>query len=50
MKDIAKASYEGGHVVLNVEEGGDKFSITYLSAADESMTIKSVMNFETKEL
>lgn len=50
MKDVAKASYEGGHVVLNVEEGGEKYSITYLSAADESMTVKSVMNFETKEL
>ena len=50
MKDVAKASYEGGHVVLNVGEGGEKYSITYLSADDESMTVKSVMNFETKEL
>lgn len=47
LDDVAKASYEGGHVVLCVEKGGDKYSISYLTAADESMTVRSVMRFNT---
>ena len=47
-KDIAPASYEGGHVVVNVEKGGRSFSVSYLTAADESMTVRSVMNFKTE--
>ncbi len=47
-KDIAPASYEGGHVVVNVEKGGRRFSVSYLTAADESMTVRSVMNFKTE--
>ena len=47
LDDVEKASYEGGHVILNVEKGGKKYSITYLSAADESMTVKSVMHFRS---
>ena len=43
---INDSSFEGGHVVLDVPEGGREYSITYLSAADESMTVKSVMNFK----
>ena len=45
MNDVAKASYEGGHVVVNVAKGGKKYTVSYLSAQDESMTIKSVMHF-----
>lgn len=48
MKDVAPASFDGGHVVLKVEPGGKKFSMTYLSAADESMTVRSVMHFKTQ--
>jgi len=47
MDDVAKASYEGGHVVLNVEKGGKEYSVTYLTADDESMTVKSVMEFKS---
>ena len=47
LDDVAKASYEGGHVVLCVEKGGEKYSISYLTAADESMTVRSVMRFNT---
>ncbi|MBR4756786.1 MAG: MBL fold metallo-hydrolase [Bacteroidales bacterium] len=43
---INESSFEGGHVVLDVQEGGKDYSITYLTAADESMTVKSVMNFK----
>ena len=47
MSDIAKASYEGGHVVVNVEKGGKHFSVSYIRARDESMTVESVMHFKT---
>ena len=42
MNDVAKASYEGGHVVA---KGGKTYTVSYLSAQDESMTVKSVMHF-----
>ena len=48
LKDVAQASFGGGHVVLNVQRGGRRFSISYLSAADESMTVRSVDYFKTR--
>ena len=48
LDDVERASYEGGHVVLCVERGGRKFSVSYLTAADESMTVRSVMRFRTE--
>lgn len=45
-KDVAEASFDCGHVVLNVQPGGKNYSITYLSADDESMTVKSVLDFD----
>ena len=47
MSDIIKDSFDGGHIILNVEPGGKSYSITYLSADDESMTVKSVMEFKS---
>lgn len=46
LDDVAEASFEGGHVILNVEKGGRDYSITYLTADDESMTVRSVMDFK----
>jgi len=46
MKDIAPASYEGGHVVVNVQKGGRRYSVSYLTASDESMTVRSVLHFK----
>ncbi|MBR5703012.1 MAG: MBL fold metallo-hydrolase [Bacteroidales bacterium] len=46
MKDVAKASYEGGHVVVNVEKGGRRYSVSYLTASDESMLVRSVLHFK----
>ena len=46
MKDVAKESYEGGHVVVNVEKGARRYSVSYISAADESMTVRSVLRFK----
>ena len=45
MKDIAPEAFEGGHVVVNVEKGGGSYSVAWLSAADESMTVRSVRRF-----
>ena len=47
MKDIAPDSFEGCHVVVNVEKGGRRYSVSFLSAADESMTVRSVLHFKT---
>ena len=47
VSDIRRESYEGSHLVLTVPKGGKRFSITYLSAADESMEVKSVLDFKT---
>ena len=46
LDDVARASFEGGHVVLTVEKGGRDYSVSYLTAADESMTVRSVMRFK----
>ena len=50
LADIEPAAFEGGHVVLDVPQGGHTFSIAYLTAADESMTVRSVLNFKTANL
>jgi len=46
MKDVAPESYEGGHVVVNVEKGGWRYSVSWLTAQDESMTVRSVLHFK----
>jgi hypothetical protein len=38
-KDIVKI---GGHVVVKVFDGGARFKVYYLTANDESMTVKAV--------
>jgi len=48
MATVPPASYEGGHVVLNVTDGGERYSVTYLSAADESMRMRAVFRFDTR--
>jgi len=47
LKDVPEASYEGSHIILDVEPGGNDYSINYITANDESMTVKSVMKFKT---
>lgn len=44
---VAPASFDCGHIVLDVPPGGKTYSISYLTADDESMTVKSVMNFKS---
>ena len=47
LDDVAPASFDAGHVVLTVEKGGKEYSISYITAADESMTVRSVMHFKS---
>lgn len=44
---MPEAAFEGGHVILTVAKGGKTFTITYLSAQDESMTVCAHLDFET---
>ena len=39
--------FEPCHVVLRVGRGGRRYSVSYISAADESMTVRSVMRFNS---
>ena len=48
MADIAPEAFAGGHVVLDVQPGGAEYSVSYLTAADESMMVKSVMKFKSR--
>ncbi len=43
LANVPVESYEGGHIVLNVAEGGKDYSLTYLTAKDESMLVTSVL-------
>ena len=45
MKDVSPESFEGGHVVVNVEQGGRRYSVAWLTAADESMIVRSIQRF-----
>ena len=45
LNDIATACFAGAHVVLDVDRGGKRYSITCLDARDESMTVRSVHRF-----
>ena len=48
-KDIVSAAREPGHVVVNVALGGDTYTVSYLTALDESMTVMDVMRFKSGE-
>lgn len=44
-KDVPKELYEGGHIVFDVPPGGKTYSMSVLSAADETMTVRGVFHF-----
>lgn len=48
LEDVHPATYEGAHVVLNVPRGGKRFTITFISANDEQMTVRSCVHFKTR--
>ena len=45
LRDIAPESFDAGHVVLNVAPGGKTYSIIYVTADDESMTVRGAYDF-----
>jgi len=44
---VEPACFEGAHVVLDVDRGGRRYSVSLLDARDESMTVRSVLRFST---
>lgn len=50
LDDIAPACFEGAHVVLDVEPGGKRYSVSCIDARDESMTVRSVLRFKTERV
>ena len=47
-KDVPKALYEPKHLVFDVPPGGETFRLSCVRAADESMTVESVIDFKTR--
>ena len=47
LKDIPEPAFEGCHTVLTVEKGGKNYSLTFLTASDESMRVCSVLRFKS---
>ncbi len=47
LHDVVQESLDCGHVVLNVPAGGRDYTVSYLTAQDESMTVRSVMRFKS---
>ena len=47
MRDIAPECYTGAHVVVDVPRGGEEYLVAFLSARDESMTVRGVRRFRT---
>lgn len=47
MKDVAPESFDAGHVVIDVPPGGETFSVSYLTADDESMRVKARYTFRS---
>ena len=48
-RDICRASFEPGHVVVSVAPGGDTYTVSYIEAADESMVVRDVMRFRSAD-
>lgn len=47
LADIAPEAYQAGYVVLTVAPGGATYSIAYVTADDESMTVTGAYDFMT---
>ena len=47
-KDIPEAVFEAKHLVFDVPPGGETFKLSFVRAADESMTVESVVDFQTR--
>ena len=48
VRDIATEAFDAGHVVLNVAPGGDRYTIAYVTADDESMKVTGAYDFTSR--
>lgn len=48
MADIAPEAFDAGHVVLTVAPGGATYSVAYVSADDEKMTVTGAYDFTSR--
>lgn len=48
VKDIPEEVYEGGHVVIDVPPGGETYTVSVLTASDESMAVRGVFHFKSR--
>ena len=48
MRDVPPQAYEGVHVVIDVPPGGERFTLSLVSAADERMTVVSQVERRTR--
>jgi hypothetical protein len=47
LRDVPEPVFEGAHVVVDVPPGGETYSLSFVTARDESMTVRSVMHFKS---
>ena len=47
LADIARESFDAGHVVVTVAPGGATYSVAYVTADDESMKVTGAYDFES---
>lgn len=47
LKDVAPEAFDAGHVVIDVPPGGETFSVSYLTAEDESMRVRACYDFKS---
>ena len=48
VSDIAMEAFSAGHVVLTVAPGGENYTIAYVTADDESMTVTGAYDFTSR--
>ena len=48
LNDVPEACFDGAHIVVDVPPGGGKFSVSFVSAADESMRVASCIEMRTR--
>ena len=48
LADIARESFDAGHVVMTVAPGGATYSIAYVTADNESMKVTGAYDFASR--
>ncbi len=49
VKTLAPATCEEMHVIVTVAPGGGDYTLSFVSAKDESMVVRDVMHFKSGE-